>query len=257
MSAPTRTIAAAAASIALGSAALASAAIPGPDGSIKACYSPVTTRIIDSAATCRLPEKVLMWNQRGPAGPTGPAGPKGDPGLKGDAGPTGPKGDSGPRGLQGPQGETGPRGLQGPSGQDAGGPRVWQTVGTVSGQVGGGHGRWTWRTHLPVGSYVADAQIQAVTYRESGGTLDDEVACTLSVGGNYRSAEIIMHPTGSGRREATTNLRVLSRVETDGIQDDGEYDNVWLECETFNNSPGATVNVDILATGADQIGFMF
>lgn len=69
--------------------------IPGPDGTIHACYAinGGTLRVIDSDASCKLLEKKLSWNQKGAKGDPGP---KGDQGAKGDPGPPG----SGFGGLQ-------------------------------------------------------------------------------------------------------------------------------------------------------------
>jgi hypothetical protein len=66
----------------------AAAAIPGSDGTIKACYLKKggTLRVIDSAKRCAKGEKQLSWSQKGPAGPAG---------AKGDTGPSGPRGDRG------------------------------------------------------------------------------------------------------------------------------------------------------------------
>ncbi|MBI5949528.1 MAG: collagen-like protein [Chloroflexi bacterium] len=65
------------------------ASIPDSDGTIRACYakSGGALRVIDSSvSSCKSSEKVLEWNQSGPAGPAGNAGP---------AGPTGPQGPAG------------------------------------------------------------------------------------------------------------------------------------------------------------------
>jgi type VI secretion system secreted protein Hcp len=69
--------------------AVAIAAIPGSDGTIKACYVTTGTppsgalRIIDESASCGASEATLTWNQ---TGPQGPPGPQGDPGPPGDSG---------------------------------------------------------------------------------------------------------------------------------------------------------------------------
>jgi hypothetical protein len=65
---------------------------------------------------CRRDDKLISWNQTGPAGATGAqgvkgdAGPAGPAGAKGAAGPQGIKGDPGLLGPQGPKGDSGPTG---------------------------------------------------------------------------------------------------------------------------------------------------
>ena len=68
---------------------LAWAAIPGSDGVIHGCYSPVSNPphplyVIDPSQqeTCGS-MTALNWNQSGPAGPAGPAGPEGPAGPAG------------------------------------------------------------------------------------------------------------------------------------------------------------------------------
>jgi hypothetical protein len=81
--------------VAVGGAALAEGAIPGPDGVINACRNIEggRLRVVPSGMACRTYERPLKWNARGPVGPAGAAGP---------AGP------AGPQGAQGPQGDPGP-----------------------------------------------------------------------------------------------------------------------------------------------------
>jgi hypothetical protein len=81
---------------------IAVAAIPGPGGTIEACYTKTTgaLRLIDSerGQTCHpSKELAIQWSQ---------AGPKGDPGPAGPAGPTGPKGDPGAAGEPGADGRS-------------------------------------------------------------------------------------------------------------------------------------------------------
>ena len=88
-----------------------------PDTTITACVGPTgVLRVVSAGTRCRLGERSLSWNQRGPIGPSGPAGAagaKGDPGAQGEPGLAGPEGPQGPEGLQG---ETGERGPAGPAG---------------------------------------------------------------------------------------------------------------------------------------------
>jgi Collagen triple helix repeat (20 copies)/Domain of unknown function DUF11 len=95
---------------------VATGAIPGGDGTIRACYTKVggVLRVIDVEKSpperCTSLERAISWNQAGqpgPAGPAGPPGPKGDKGDRGEPGPAGPQGEQGP---PGPQGEQGPAG---------------------------------------------------------------------------------------------------------------------------------------------------
>jgi hypothetical protein len=77
--------------VALGGVAVA--AIPGPAGVIKACYSKSTgsLRAIDASKSCsRKRERTLSWNQTGPRGLQGIQGLQGLQGNKGDKGDTGP-----------------------------------------------------------------------------------------------------------------------------------------------------------------------
>lgn len=58
------------------------AAIPGANGTITACHTRLTFRVIDAdaGARCSGAEQRLAWNQSGPTGPTGPVGPAGPAG---------------------------------------------------------------------------------------------------------------------------------------------------------------------------------
>ena len=94
---------------------------PGTEGVIVACQKPGKgfLRVVKQASDCRRKERVVSWNERGPAGPAGPAGAQGAPGPAGPAGPAGvqgPKGDAGDPGPAGPAGATGPQGPAGPAG---------------------------------------------------------------------------------------------------------------------------------------------
>ena len=86
------------------------------DGVIVGCQKPGKgfLRVVRDASDCRRSERVLTWNERGPAGPQGPAGPAGAPGP---AGLQGPKGDTGAAGAVGPAGPIGPAGAAGAAGQ--------------------------------------------------------------------------------------------------------------------------------------------
>lgn len=88
-------------------------------------------RMIDPAtgATCRKSERLVSWNQVGPAGPEGAGGPAGPPGEAGAAGPKGDQGETGPAGAAGAAGAEGPQGAPGPAGpQGAPGPEGPQGV---------------------------------------------------------------------------------------------------------------------------------
>ena len=76
-------------------AAFVFAAIPGSDGTIKACIgkNKGVLRVIDeSKQFCKKGKAPLVWNQQGPEGPQGTRGPAGAPGSQGPVGPTGPAG---------------------------------------------------------------------------------------------------------------------------------------------------------------------
>jgi hypothetical protein len=77
-------------------AAVAQAAIPASNGTIRACYKNNNgdLRVVDSES-CKNNETALTWNQTGVAGPAGPAGPTGPAGEAGPAGAAGPAGISG------------------------------------------------------------------------------------------------------------------------------------------------------------------
>jgi hypothetical protein len=77
----------------IGGGAFAVAAIPGPDGRIKACLKKSgstkgVVRIIDHDKACAGSERTLRWNQKGPAGTTGAQGSQGAKGDQGVPGPT-------------------------------------------------------------------------------------------------------------------------------------------------------------------------
>ena len=86
------------------------------DGVIVGCQKPGKgfLRVVRDASDCRRNERVVTWNERGPAGAQGAAGPAGAPGP---AGPQGPKGDTGAAGAGGPAGPIGPAGAAGAAGQ--------------------------------------------------------------------------------------------------------------------------------------------
>jgi len=97
---------------------IAYAAIPGSEGIISGCVTTSEFRgqhvltLLDTAQStvCQAGQRLVTWNQTGPAGPPGP---KGDTGAAGAPGPQGPQGAPG---AQGPAGPQGPQGLQGPQG---------------------------------------------------------------------------------------------------------------------------------------------
>lgn len=99
--------------IALPSAGIAYAAIPGSNGVIQGCYDSGGNVKVVSELPCPKSWTPLAWNQTGPQGPVGATGPQGPIGA---TGPQGPKGDTGATGATGPQGATGATGAQGPKG---------------------------------------------------------------------------------------------------------------------------------------------
>ena len=91
------------------------------DDVITGCQKPGRgfLRVVRDASACRSNERVVTWNERGPAGPQGPAGPAGqagERGLMGPAGAVGAMGPAGPAGAIGPAGAAGATGPAGPAG---------------------------------------------------------------------------------------------------------------------------------------------
>jgi collagen triple helix repeat protein len=103
------------------------------DGVIIGCQKPGTgfLRVVREASDCRRKERVVTWNERGPAGPQGPAGPAGAQGAVGPPGPKGDTGSAGATGPAGPSGPAGPAGAQGPAGPQ--GPAGAASVGALDG----------------------------------------------------------------------------------------------------------------------------
>lgn len=111
------------------STALSAAGIPGPDGTIHACYSASgLLRVVRDASECHASEIELTWSQTGAAGATGPQGP---------VGAQGPQGATGPQGTIGATGATGPVGVTGPQGPAA--TALWAKVDAQGNVVAGSH----------------------------------------------------------------------------------------------------------------------
>ena len=124
------------AAIAFASATTFAGASAQADGVIVGCQKPGTgfLRVVQEASDCRRKERLVTWNERGPAGPQGPAGPAGAQGAVGPPGPTGDTGSAGatgPVGPIGPTGPAGPAGAQGPAGPQ--GPAGAASVGALDG----------------------------------------------------------------------------------------------------------------------------
>jgi hypothetical protein len=81
--------------------------------SLGGIYNVVVSPIAPKA--CRVHDRRISWNQKGPAGSTGPTGPQGAFGPQGPTGATGDTGATGATGAQGPKGDTGAQGPQGPA----------------------------------------------------------------------------------------------------------------------------------------------
>ena len=117
------------------------------DGVIVGCQKPGKgfLRVVRDADDCRRNERIVTWNERGPAGPQGPAGPagapgpaglqgpKGDTGAAGAVGPAGPIGPAGAAGQAGPAGPAGPAGAQGAAGPQ--GPAGAASLGALDGSA--------------------------------------------------------------------------------------------------------------------------
>jgi len=89
------------------------AAVLGPGGVIKACYSNTNVQgqhaITLTDGACPSGMTAITWNQQGPKGdpgPEGPPGPSGPQGLPGATGPSGATGATGPQGSPGANGNT-------------------------------------------------------------------------------------------------------------------------------------------------------
>jgi hypothetical protein len=98
--------------VTIGGATVAVASIPGPDGTVKACYKTSGSqkgvlRAIDHRKRCARRERTLTWNQQGQDGSQGAAGAAGPQGAQGAQGQQGAQGELG---IQGAPGQTGPPG---------------------------------------------------------------------------------------------------------------------------------------------------
>jgi type VI secretion system secreted protein Hcp len=77
-----RTVAITTGLLVVGGGAIAVAAIPGGDGTLKGCYATNTTlthakgdlRVVDDGEACKSYEQTVSWSQRGPKGDPGPPG---------------------------------------------------------------------------------------------------------------------------------------------------------------------------------------
>lgn len=179
------------------------AAIPGPDGTIKACYKAGNgilapkgdLRVIDSGESCKSDERSISWNQKGPKGDTGASGPQGPTGQPG------PKGDTGAAGPQGPIGPTGPKGDPGSTTAFAYADFSSTTIpGANDGPV------LVAAKSLPPGNYAISAKLEAENRDPSS---DASIACTLRQAGHssYIDASFVVLPrsgqfgNSSGRGE--------------------------------------------------------
>lgn len=233
--------------LAIGAAAVATAAIPGPDGAIKGCYatnngsllqphSKGDTRIVDSGEACRSYEKTIAWNQKGAKGDTGPQGPQGATGETGAAGPQGETGAEGPVGSQGPEGPPGPA---------SAGDEVYfasesgSTADTPSGD-------FVMRKQIPTGTYMLEAQISADS---SGTTGSRSTGVTCYLGDLGEHVLLYLHEVDSTRSAATTTL-------TTG-QFFAENDEVTLDCFPATNGGPVHIQVSLVATKVGSVGFLF
>lgn len=88
------------------------------EGTCYVCYSPQRQAINThgTPATCKAPNRLIVWAQGGVTGPTGAVGAEGLAGVLGATGPTGPSGAPGAAGVMGAVGATGPAGATGAAG---------------------------------------------------------------------------------------------------------------------------------------------
>ncbi len=178
-----------ASALVVAAAGITSAAIPGADGQVKACYAKTNgillgiphskgdVRVVDASETCRSYETAISWNQRGPEGEQGPPGVSGADGADGVDGIDGADGLDGPAGPAGPQG---PQGLQGPSGpQGPAGPSGTSAVYIVEGHPTAYQN--SVELTVPPGSYLLTGTGEA--YNHDG---DDQThSCRLATGAEW------------------------------------------------------------------------
>jgi hypothetical protein len=160
-------------------AAMASAAygsIPASNGIITGCLANNgQVRVIDTAnTTCNANEKLITWNQQGPAGPQGP---KGAIGATGPAGPQGPQGATGGMGPAGPAGPQGPQGLAGISGASFLINHVQSQFTTTDYELVG-------QKFLTPGNYVFVATVDLAAGNDSwNGQVNYSFACQMRIDG--------------------------------------------------------------------------
>jgi hypothetical protein len=179
-------------------------------GVITACVHKKTgvMRVIDAQAgkQCQKKERVITFNQAGPAGPAGGTGAEGPAGQAGTAGQPGPTGQAGP---------TGPPGARGPS--DA----YWVSPGTVS--VSGTTVTSVASANLPTGSYILQAAGRIVWATGDAGSLycqfavtsgsatlatsASEVSKELATGGHYGTLTVIGTSASSAPATIALNCR--------------------------------------------------
>jgi Collagen triple helix repeat (20 copies) len=259
---------------------IASAAIPGTDGVISACYTTRdgVLRVIDASAdtVCDRREAALSWNQQGvpgPAGadgaqgPQGPQGPQGDKGETGERGPAGEPGapgatgDKGDKGDPGEQGPPGPEGPPGPSGLSSGyvstqaSPLELEGSGDVSQVLA--------RRNLPLGFALVNATVKisfAGPDRHASG-----VECFLRVNddgflSDYDRATvqvsrpvIFTAPTASGSESVRVEGVPREEIALTGIVDLGAGTTLLVQCRRFpGDGDVVTVTGTMTIVGVDQ-----
>lgn len=209
----------------------AAAALPGPDGTIAACYdNSGKVRVLDPALdpkSCGNNETSLNWNQTGPQGP------------KGDTGPQGPKGDAGP---QGAKGETGPQGPAGPSFARGhwknGDVQMTSEYQVVDSMV------------LPAGYYVLTARAEAFHVEWLGVEWWSKVSCRLRVVQNEGGSPVLDGASVEISDEGP-EYAVISLMDLHHDADGG--DEVVLQCKDDNDVVGYT-KVQRLKLMAQEIG---
>jgi hypothetical protein len=218
----------------------ATAALPGPDGTIAACYdNSGKVRVLDPAQdpkTCGNNETSLNWNQTGPQGPTGDTGPQGP---KGDAGPQGPKGDTGP---QGPKGDTGP---QGPAGMSFarghwknGEVKMTSEYQVVDSMV------------LPAGYHMLMARVEAFHTEWLGVEWWSKVSCRLRVVQNEGGSPVLDGASVEISDEGP-EYGIISLMDLHYDADGG--DEVVLQCKDDNDVIGYT-KVERMKLMATELG---
>ena len=189
------------------------------------------------------PEQLAaLTGERGPKGDTGPAGPQGEQGEPGAQGPAGPKGDTGDTGAQGPKGDPGPAGSN---------EITTATATTLTGLLKGSGG--TVQAAAAGTDYVAPVSGTAgnVVVFGAGGVLADSGRAVGEIGGGGWKVVCKSLPISSTSSIASgTDFTISPGISL-------SWDRVIeFELEVFGLTQGTVLNVLIVNSSSEQIGFM-